>query len=113
MKCSTKKILTVMLPIALLLISSHVLAQEQPEGDQTSGTKRDVSESAPDLADIIPLATKLSGDLATLENSITGVVDISEVEEKYARIEENLKDPAAQLQRIKAIGFSGGAGSPI
>jgi len=78
-----------------------VLAQEQSKGDQPLGTKRDVSESAPDLADIIPLATKLSGDLATLENSVTGVLDISEFEEKYTRIEENLKDPAAQLQQLK------------
>ena len=113
MRHSAKKILRVVLPIAVILVSSHVLAQEQPDGDQTSGTKRDVSKSAPDLADIIPLATKLSGDLATLENSVTGVLNISEFEEKFARIEENLKDPAAQLQRIKAIGFSGGAGSPI
>ena len=101
MRHSAKKILRLVLPIAVILISSHVLAQEQPEGDQTSGTKRDVSESAPDLADIIPLATKLSGDLATLENSVTGVLNVSEFEEKFARIEENLKDPAAQLQQIK------------
>lgn len=101
MSHSAKKILRLVLPIALILISSHVLAQEKPNSDQTSETKRDVSEPAQDLADIIPLATKLSGDLATLENSVTGVLDISEFEEKYARIEENLKDPAAQLQQIK------------
>jgi len=78
-----------------------VLAQEQPDGDQTSRTKRDASVSAPNLADIIPTATKLSADLATLKNSVSGVLDISEFEEKYARLEENLKDPAAQLQQIK------------
>jgi len=101
MRYPAKKILRVVLPIAVLLISSQVLAQEQPDGDQTSRTKRDASVSAPNLADIIPTATKLSADLATLKNSVSGVLDISEFEEKYARLEENLKDPAAQLQQIK------------
>ena len=101
MRHLTKKILRVVLPIAVLLISSHVPAQEQSNVDQTSGTKQDVSVSAPDLADIIPKATKLAADLATLENRVSGVPDISELEKKYARIEENLKVPAAQLQQIK------------
>ena len=63
MKYPAKKILTVVLPIVLLLISSHVLAQEQPNGDQIPEIKQDVSVSVPDLADIIPKATKLSGEL--------------------------------------------------
>jgi small-conductance mechanosensitive channel len=78
-----------------------VWAQEQPNGDQTSGIKRDEYKSAPDLSDIIPAATKLSADLAILKNSVTGVLDIAEFERKYARIEENLKNPTAQLQQIK------------
>jgi len=101
MRHLTKKILRVVLPIAVLLISSHVPAQEQSNVDQTSGTKQDVSVSAPDLADIIPKATKLAADLANLENRVSGVPDVSELEKKYARIEENLKDPGAQLQQIK------------
>ncbi len=90
-----------MLPIALFLISSHTLAQEQSNADQYAGTQQDVSVSAPDLADIIPKATKLSADLAALENRVSGLPDVSEFEKKYARIEENLKGPAAQLQQIK------------
>ena len=90
-----------MFPIVVLLISSLVLAQEQPNGDQPPETKQDVSVSAPDLADIIPKTAKLSADLTILENSVAGVLDISEFEEKYARIEENLKEPAAQLLQIK------------
>lgn len=57
--------------------------------------------SAPDLADIIPKAAKLSGELTILENRVRDVLDVSEFEKKYARIEENLKGPAAQLQQIK------------
>ena len=43
----------------------------------------------------------MAADLATLENRVSGVPDVSELEKKYARIEENLKDPATQLQQIK------------
>ncbi len=101
MRHLAKKILRIVLPIAVLLISSHVLAQEQSNGDQISATKQDVAVSAPDLADIIPKAAKLSGELAILENRIRDVLDVSEFEKKYAMIEENLKGPAAQLQQIK------------
>jgi small-conductance mechanosensitive channel len=101
MRHSAKKILRFVLPIAVILISSHALAEEQPKGDRTREAKQDVSEPLPDLADLIPKATKLSGDLATLEKRVSGKLDISEFEEKYARIEENLKNPAAQLQQTK------------
>ena len=101
MRHPAKKIFRVVLPIAVILLSSHVLAQEPSGGDQTAETKQDVSVSAPDLADIIPKTAKLSADLTILENSVAGVLDISEFEEKYARIEENLKEPAAKLQQIK------------
>ena len=101
MKHSAKKILWAVLPIAVFLLSGHVLAQEPTHGDQTSETKPDVSVSAPDLADIIPKATKLSADLATLENRVAGALDVSELEKTFARIEENIKGPASQLQQIK------------
>ncbi|MBW2438200.1 MAG: hypothetical protein JRF29_13030, partial [Deltaproteobacteria bacterium] len=101
MRHFAKKILGLVLPIAVISISSFVLAQEQPQGDQTPEAKQDVSEPLPDLGDIIPKATKLSGDLAILETKVSVVTDISEFEEKYAGIEENLKDPVAKLQQIK------------
>jgi len=101
MRLPAKKILRAVLPIAVLLISSHALAEELSNGDQTTGAKQDVAVSAPDLADIIPLAAKLSGHLATLENKVTGVLDVSEFERKYTKIEANLKSPTAQLQQIK------------
>ena len=101
MRHLAKKILRSVLPIAVLLISSQVFAQEQSKGDQTTGAKQDAAVSAPDLADIIPLAAKLSGHLATLENTVTSVLDVSESERKYAKIRANLKSPTAQLQQIK------------
>lgn len=39
MRVPIRKILGIVLPMALLLIWSHVLAQEQPQGDQPSGAK--------------------------------------------------------------------------
>jgi small-conductance mechanosensitive channel len=101
MKNPAKKILSVVLPIAVLLISGQVLAQEPSNGDKTSETKQDVSESALDMADIIPKAAKLSGHLASLESRVAGVLDTSEFEKKYARIEENLKEITAQFHQIK------------
>jgi len=96
-----KKILGIVLPMAVLLISSHGLAHELPQSDQTSDAVRETPSPAPDLADIIPLATELSGRLAALENRIKGVLNISSVEKKYDGIEANLKGPASQLQRLK------------
>ncbi|MGD9150062.1 MAG: hypothetical protein PVG40_07205, partial [Desulfobacterales bacterium] len=101
MRHSAKKILRLILPIAVILMSSNVLAQDPTNVEQVPESKQDVSKSTPDLANIIPKAAQLSGDLAMLENSVTGILDISELEEKYTGIEENLKNPAATLQQIK------------
>ena len=101
MKLSAKKILRVVLPITVLLISNHVLGQDQPEGDQLPDTNRELPVVVPDLADIIPLATKLTGRLAVLEKKIVDVRDVSEIEKNYVEIEATLKDPAGQLNRLK------------
>jgi potassium efflux system protein len=101
MRHPAKKIFRVVLPIAVILLSSHVLAQEQPNGDKIPEIKQDVSVSAPDLADIIPKATKLSAELAILKNRVVGLLDVSDFEKKVAGIEEKLQGPAAQLQQIK------------
>jgi potassium efflux system protein len=102
MKIPAKKNLTVLLAIAIFLIPRYALPQAQSNAEQTSATKQDVSGSTPDLADIIPNATKLSADLAALENKVGDAPDVSEFEKKVAGIEESLREPAAQLQQIKA-----------
>ena len=101
MRLPAKRILGVMLMMAVLLISSHGLAQEQPQGDQTHVAGEEPTPTAPDLADIVPLASELTTRLVALENGIKGALDISTVEEKYDGLEANLKDPAAKLQRLK------------
>ena len=74
MKHPVKKILWIVLPIAVFLISSHVSAQGQSNDDQTTEAKRDVSVTKLDLAEIIPKAAKLSGKLAILENKATNIL---------------------------------------
>jgi len=101
MRIPEKKIIGVVLLIAVLMISSHAPAQEQHQVDQTSGAKSALSTPAPNLSEIIPLAAELSGRLSILENKVSGLLDVHAFEKKYAGIDENLKDPAGQLQRMK------------
>ena len=86
MRFTAKKILGVVLSMVVLLISSHVLAQEQSQGDQISGAKPELPITVPDLAEIIPLATGLSHRLVVLENKVTGVLDVSAFGREYAKI---------------------------
>jgi small-conductance mechanosensitive channel len=83
------------------MISSHALAHEPSQSNQPSGAEREIPAATPDLADIVPLSTKLSGRLAALEKDATGLLDVSALEKKYAGIETNLRDPAGQLQTLK------------
>ena len=86
---------------AAILMSGHVLAQESPKVDQNQGAIGESPAGGPDLADIIPLATKLSGRLSALQNSIKSGPDILAVEKKYDdRIKSNL-DAAHQLEQLK------------
>jgi potassium efflux system protein len=75
-------------------------AHEQSEDNRTSGAEEESPVAEPDLADIIPLASKLSGRLVALENRIIGLLDVSAIEKSYAGIEVNLQGPADQLERL-------------
>ena len=69
---------TALLTVALL-ISTYVPAHAQPTADQAADTKQEFAVAAPDLAEIIPHAAKLSGRLAALETRVPGILDVSEV----------------------------------
>ena len=101
MQVSTKKILSVVLLMTILLLSSHGLAQEQSQGEQISVLKGESPAAAPDLADIIPAATQLSGRLVTLEKLVTGVLDVPALEAKYTEVKNDLTTLENQFQRIK------------
>ncbi|MFC1825264.1 mechanosensitive ion channel family protein [Thermodesulfobacteriota bacterium] len=101
MRLTKKMIIGSVVLAALLLISSQAPAEDQPQVDQTAGLKGELPSPAPDLAEIIPLATKLTGRLAALENRVAGLLDMDAVGRKYSEIEENLKGPADQLKGLK------------
>ncbi len=101
MRLFAEKIFLVVLLMAVLLMSSYALAHEQVRSDQISSEKQELADALPGLADIIPLSTKLYGRLAVLENTITGVLNVPEVQKKYDEIEANLKVPIDQLQQLK------------
>jgi len=74
---------------------------DQTQDQKTSDAEGKSSIGEPDLADIIPLASKLSGRLVALENGITGLLDVSAIEKSYTSIETNLKDPLNQLEGLR------------
>ena len=87
--------------MALLLISSQGLSDEQSQGDQTSSAKQEMAFAVPDLGKIMPLATELSSRLAALENRGSGLLDITVVERGHVETEEDIKELASQLQQLK------------
>jgi len=101
MRLPAKKILGILLSMGMLLISSQLVAQEQSPGDKTSGAKQESLAVVPDLADITPLASKLSGRLKVLKIRVTGLLDVSAFESKYAVTEANMTREADQLLRLK------------
>jgi len=103
MRSPAKKIRWMVLLMAAFLISSHVLAQEQAQGDQTSKAEQELSALVPDLADIVPLATELTGRLANLKSKVANVVDVSEVKGRLIEVETNLKSLSEQLQQLKDL----------
>ena len=101
MRIPAKKILGIVLSMGMLLISSQLVAQEQSPGEKTSAGKQESPAVAPDLADITPLASKLSGRLKVLKIRVTGLLDVSAFESKYAVTEANMTREADQLLRLK------------
>jgi hypothetical protein len=68
---SLKNILGMVLVMSVLLISSYALPHELSREDQNAGEKRESPIAAPDLSDIIPLASQLSGGLADCNSGIS------------------------------------------
>lgn len=101
MRLFSKNGLGLVLTMVAFLLSSHVLAHDKSPAEKTSVEQKEPVVEVPDLGEFIPLATKLPGRLAALENKITGVLDISQIERNFAKIEENLKEPASQLELLK------------
>ena len=76
------------LPLVMLLIFSFGLALAQSQGEHQPAEEQAASPAALDLADIVPLATKLTGRLAELKKRIRDGLDIAAVEKQYDGIED-------------------------
>lgn len=96
-----KKLIGTLLTIAIVLMPGLGLTQEQTQADQALAAKQELRATAPDLADIVPLAAKLTTRLAELENKIKAAPNISAFEKKYDGIETDLNDLDGQLERLK------------
>jgi len=102
MGTTAKKIFGIVLLTAVVLISNRAAAQGPTQAVPAAAAKEDLLASVPDIADITPLATQLSGRLAAIENQIVDLSpNVSKFEKKLAVIEENLKRLADQLSQLK------------
>lgn len=99
---NVSRLLFLILIISILVFADGQLAAQEPKGSQPSVAEKEKPPAIPDLADLIPLATELSGRLAVLENKIAAALDVSEVEKSFSKIQENLENYSAQLKTLEA-----------
>ena len=91
-----------LISLSSLLVSINSMAQDQSQDDQPPVPKEATIASVPALAEIIPLEIELSGRLATLQNEMNGLLDVSKVENEYADFEKTLAFLVDQLNQFKA-----------
>ena len=89
--------------MAIFSITGHVLANEQSQKDNASSIEQELVAATPALAEIIPLATQLSGRLVILEKKVKNVLDSLVLEKNYAGIEVELNNYLDQLKQLKAL----------
>lgn len=99
-KANSMNITRCLLPLVILLIVSPVITVAQPQGDHQPAAEQTPSPAALDLADIVPLAAKLTGRLAEFKNTIQGGPDTTEFEKQYLEIEARLQAVDGQLKQL-------------
>jgi len=96
-----KKSIWAVLSIAVFLVTNCVMAHGATLPDQISTVTKDLTGDVPDLADVIPLATKLSGRLLDLENKMDANLDEAEIKDNYIDIQADLIGFTDQLKQLK------------
>jgi potassium efflux system protein len=81
----------------------NVLASQQNKKNQTEVTHPKPSAEVPHFNEIIPLSSKLSGQLAKLKNKLNQLADLSLVEKEYAVVAADVESFARQYKQIKKI----------
>ena len=92
-----------LLLIAIFLITGLVLAKEQSQEDNASSVKQELPTATPVLAEIIPLATQISGRLIILEKEIKNVLDGAAIKKNYDEIEVELNNCIGELKQLKDL----------
>jgi len=87
--------------LALFLFPARLTAQD-PEGAPPPAAATEQPPAAPELADLIPLATVLSGRLASLEKTISNKEDLSRVEQQLEKISALGDEHDKQFLALKA-----------
>jgi small-conductance mechanosensitive channel len=98
---SLQKLFQAVLLLTLLLFPGRLAAQE-PQGAQSPAAAAEQPPAGPDLADLIPLATALSGRLASLEKFIADGEGLSRVEQQLGEVSTLVDDYARQFLALKA-----------
>ncbi len=98
------KITCVIFLIILLPMSNAIMAQQEALDPQPSDNIKGKVEPAPDLADLVPLATELSTRLAVLEKRMLDGLDVAAVEKSYPEIIAKIEKYSVQLQKVTASG---------
>ncbi|HJY83133.1 MAG TPA: mechanosensitive ion channel domain-containing protein [Candidatus Binatia bacterium] len=87
--------------LALVLSPARLTAQE-PQGAQSPAAATAQPPAVPELADLIPLATALSGRLANLEKTIANQGNLSQIEQKLGEISARVDEDVRQFLALKA-----------
>ena len=89
--------------IMLLLASNTTAAQEASPAEPIASVEADVV-TVPDMSEIIPMAAKLSGQLAALENKVQSKLDFESLEDDWDRIRSDIAAVTREMQRLKDSG---------
>ena len=101
MRFSAKIINSIVMLLAVLLLPANSLLHAQSEIEQPAPAKQEKTVIVTDLAEIIPLASELSGSLLTLQNKISDLVNVGDVQEKYADLAVSMESLTGQLEQLK------------
>lgn len=117
MKPFREQIHIILLLGPLLIVCATGHAQEAPKSDTpsneevqtidkgTAGKKAKPQEAVrvPQIAEIIPLATKVAARAAALDNYLKAIPDMTETQKLEEQIRKNLKEISAELENQKVL----------
>lgn len=100
---STKQFrVLIIISITVFILAGSPAAQESKALESDNDKVAD-SPALPNIADLIPLASELSGRLAILEKKMAVDLQVFAVEEEFSKIAANVEDHASKFQRFKAL----------